>query len=144
MKLRFTKQPGCLVPADEDAERWLSGKKRGAYIEGDFREPRNAGLHRKWWSLCAYLAEHSAALPDAEKASKWLLCQTGFCTEIRTSRGVERIADSISFSKMDDDTFNEMYSKACDVLCEIIPHVQDSTVRQVLAEYAGVGWMENQ
>jgi hypothetical protein len=143
MKRHFIKVPGGMRPAHDEDEIWLAKKKTGAFLELEIREPRNGKLHRKWWSLCAFLAEHHSAFPDSEKASKWMLKQLGYCTEIRTSRGVERIADSISFSAMDDDTFSEMYSKACDLLCEIIPHVTDSNVAQVLGEFAGVGAMMN-
>lgn len=142
-KHRFIKHPGSLVPADADAEQWLTRKKVGALIEVEAVEPRNAKLLRKWWSLCSFLAEHGSQFPTAEHASKWILIQTGFCTEIRTRRGVERIADSISFANMTDDEFNVVYGKACDLLCEILPNVTDKTVRQVLAEYANVGWMES-
>jgi hypothetical protein len=139
MKRHFIKVPGGLRPAHDADERWLAKKKTGAFLELEIREPRNGALHRKWWALCNYLAEHHSGFPDSEKASKWMLKQLGYCTEIRTSRGVERIADSISWASMDDDTFSAMYSRACDLLCEIIPMCTDENVAQVLAEFAGVG-----
>ena len=145
MKRHFKKIPGALVPAFEEDEMWLARKKTGALLELDIREPRNGKLHRKWWSLCNFLAEHSETFPTAEHASKWMLVQLGYFTTIRTRPNhawhTMPIADSISFANMDDDTFSEMYGKACDLLCEIIPHVTDRNVAQVLAEYAGVGAM---
>jgi len=144
MKRFFRKVPGGLVPAFEEDEQWLARKKTGAMLELDIREPRNGKLHRKWWSLCNYLSEHSSRFPTAEHASKSLLIWMGYCTVVSNTRMNFRydavpIADSISFANMDDDKFSEMYSKACDLLCEIIPHVTDENVKQVLAEYAGVG-----
>lgn len=148
MKRHFIKVPGGLRPAYDEDERWLSRKKTGALLELDIREPRNAGLHRKWWSLCNYLAEHSDRFPTAEHASKYMLIQLGYCTVLkvpkRLSDGIRLqqsfpIADSISFASMDDDKFSEMYGKACDLLCEIIPHVTDENVARVLGNYAGVG-----
>lgn len=150
MKRHFKKIPGALVPAFEEDEMWLARKKTGALMELNIREPRNGKLHRKWWSLCNYLAEHSERFPTAEHASKWMLIELGYCTIIRAKRryyGLQEhvavtetpIANSISFASMDDDTFSEMYGKACDLLCEIIPHVTDRNVAQVLAEYAGIG-----
>ena len=141
MKRHFKKIPGALIPAFEEDEMWLARKKTGSLMELDIREPRNGKLHRKWWSLCNYLAEHSERFPTAEHASKWMLIQLGHYTKIRTSRGIERIADSISFANMDNDTFNGMYNMAMDLLCAIIPHVTDRNVAEVLAEYAGVGAM---
>ena len=152
MKRHFTKIRGGLVPAFDEDERWLSKKKTGALLELDIKEPRNGKLHRKWWALANYLAEHSDRFPTAEYASKWLLIRLGYCAWVETrpwnasgKMGNPHmmdwvpIADSISFASMDDDTFSEMYGKACDLLCEIIPHVNDANVAQVLAEFAGVG-----
>ena len=144
MKRHFKKVPGGLVPAFEEDEQWLVRKKTGALLELDIKEPRNGKLHRKWWSLANYLAEHSERFPTAEHASKYVLIHLDYCTWV-TPRAdhlpVIPIADSISFASMDDDTFSEMYDKACDLLCEIIPHVTDTNIAQVLAEYAGVGSM---
>lgn len=149
MKRHFKKVPGGLVPAFDEDEQWLSRKKTGALLELDIREPRNGALHRKWWALANYLAEHSDRFPTAEHASKYMLVRLDYCTWIEyrkrfldTAGYVKArmpIADSISFASMDDDTFSEMYGKACDLLCEIIPHVTDENVKQVLAEFAGVG-----
>lgn len=149
MKRHFTKRPGALVPASEEAEKWLTGLKTGALIEVEAKQPRNAKLHRKWWSLCNYLSEHSERFPTSEHASKYLLIQLGYCVWIpgprkAGSKGFVPIADSISFAKMTDDEFSGMYSKAMDLICEILPNVSDKTVAGVLAEYAGVGWMMNQ
>ena len=143
MKRHFKKVPGGLIPAFDEDERWLAKKKTGALLELDIKEPRNQNLHRKWWALVNFLAEHSERFPTAEHASKYLLIQLGYCVWVENfrQRGLNQvpIADSISFANMDDDTFSAMYSKACDLLCEIIPHVTDQNVAQVLGDFAGVG-----
>ena len=146
MKLRLIKIPGGLRPAFEQDEKYLARKKTGTMIEADVREPRNSALFRKWWVLVNFLAEHSDRFPTAEHASKYMLIQLGYCVWIPVSkvapdRGGVPIADSISFASMDNAEFEAMYSKACDLLCEIIPHVTDENVKQVLAEFAGVGAM---
>ena len=151
MKRHFTKVRGGMVPSFDEDERWLAKKKTGALLELDIKEPRNGKLHRKWWALANYLAEHSDRFPTAEHASKYMLIRLGYCTQIAAYQYISspkhlpiQIADSISFASMDDDTFSEMYSKACDLLCEIIPHVNDANVAQVLAEFAGVGALMEQ
>ena len=139
MKRFFKKMPGCLVPAYEEDERWLTGKKVGAFLEVDIREPRNGKLLAKWWSLANFLAEHSNRFPNSEYASKYMLIQLGYYTMIRTPEGGGiPIADSISFANMSEDTFSEVFNNACELLCRIIPHVTDENVRQVLEGYAGV------
>lgn len=141
MKRHFKRVIGGLVPAFPEDEEWLQRKKVGSLLELDIREPRNGTLHRKWWALANYLAEHSERFPTAEHASKYVLIRLGYCTRIPGGQrlGEISIADSISFANMDDDTFSAMYSKACDLLCEIIPMCTDDNVKQVLAEFAGVG-----
>ena len=111
----------------------------GTLIEVDAKEPRNWKLLAKWWSMCAFIAEHSRDFPNKDKVNDWMLIQLGYCTEITTRRGVERIPDSIAFANMSEATFQTVYNKACDLICEILPHVTDETVKRVLAEYANVG-----
>ena len=139
MKRHFTKRPGCLAPMYDEDERWLSRIKSGDILEVDVKRPRNQGLHKKWWSLVNFLAEHSERLPTAEHASKYVLIRLGYCTWIEgiATQPNTPIADSISFASMDDDKFNAMYDKACDLLCEIVAHVTDENVRDVLLNYAG-------
>ena len=145
MKRHFKRVIGGLVPAFPEDEQWLSKKKTGTLLELDIKEPRNQNLHKKWWSLCNYLADHSGQFPDAERASKWMLIQLGYCVWIKDRRGQSTpVADSIAFANMDDYTFSEMYGKACDLLCEIIPMCTDDNVAQVLAEFAGIGALMEQ
>lgn len=140
MKRFFRIAPGgILVPAFQEDADWAVKKGRGTLIEVNAKEPRNWKLLAKWWCLCGFIAEHNDSFPDKDKVNDWILIQLGYCTVIRTRRGMERIPDSISFSKMDEPTFQNVYSKACDLLCEIIPHVTNENVAQVLAEFAGVG-----
>ena len=73
------------------------------------------------------------------------IIQLGYCVWIKDRRGQSTpVADSIAFANMDDDTFTGMYDRACDLLCEIIPHVTDANVAQVLAEFAGIGALMEQ
>ena len=132
---------GGLFPIDEAGERFVSRLAVGEIVPVDTKKPRNIRLHNKWWGMCSFMAEHSEHFPTSEHASKWMLVQLGYCTWIMHAKGDMPIADSISFANMDDETFSQMFDKACDLLCEIIPHVNDQNVRQVLAEFAGVGAM---
>lgn len=137
MKLVFRKFAGVLGPIDEAGEKFMESVKNNDIVTIDVKRPRNIKLHNKWWGLCAYMAENSSLFPTAEHVSKFMLRKLGYYTEIRG----EKFEDSISFVKMDEDTFQTMYNKAMDLVCEMLPNVTNEHVRMVLAEFAGVGSM---
>ena len=51
-QLQLIKQSGILIPATPETSEFLHSKvKAGAVLEGEFRQVRNAALHRKYFSL---------------------------------------------------------------------------------------------
>lgn len=139
MKLLFRKTFGVLMPVDEAGEKFMARIANGDVVDLEIKRPRNQKLHKKWWSMCAYMAENSGILPTKDHASDWLLIQLGYCTYICHMKGNVPIANSISFAAMDQTEFEQMYDKAMDLVCAMLPHIERRDVAQVLAEFAGVG-----
>lgn len=139
MKLLFRKTFGVLMPVDEAGEKFMARIKNGDMVDVEIKRPRNIKLHNKWWAMCAYMAEHSSIFPNKDYASDWLLIKLGYCIWIPHMKGQMPIADSISFAAMDQTEFEQMYDKALDLVCAMLPHIERRDVAQVLAEFAGVG-----
>ncbi|WP_211828689.1 DUF1367 family protein [Kistimonas asteriae] len=118
---------GSFVPAThQDAEK-CDRIKIGSGIRGEWKQPRNIGFHRKYFSLLnigfdAFEAAESEykglpAQKNFERFRKDVTCAAGFYDVVTNLNGDIRVeAKSISFAKMSQDEFEAVYSKTADVL----------------------------
>lgn len=113
-----------LYDADFDEKKKL---RVGVVYRATIRQPRNIDFHRKYFALinCAweYQPEQVQAFfkNNVELFRKTLQMSAGFCERVFS---IERnewvdIPTSISFSKMDNLTFEELYSKVFDVILQV-------------------------
>jgi len=109
-------------------------------IHGEFRKQRNPLFHAKWFALVQFLYDHWQ--PGELQDPKWkgvvpqksfkqfrkdLTILAGFYQAFYRLDGSVRIeAKSISFGSMDQEEFEELYSKIIDVgLSKILPQSYD-------------------
>ena len=117
-----------MAAADADA---LSKIKTGDVVLVEFRKPRNVLFHRKYFSLLNFAFEHWE--PEAMKFKGrevgksldvfrgWIICQAGFYDLAITPDGrVKASPMSISFAKMDEQEFEDLYSKTIDVILKCV------------------------
>lgn len=122
-----------LFPCDEDGVRWLSKKKLGAHILVSAREMRNGLFHRKWFSLVqlgfdywtetAEMPEYKGQpiAPNFERFRKDLTILAGYWHPVPDINGKAKPeADSISWAKMDEETFEKLYSATITALLNYI------------------------
>tara|TARA_R110000803_G_scaffold52326_2_gene107729 strand:- start:6649 stop:7092 length:444 start_codon:yes stop_codon:yes gene_type:complete len=106
---------GSFLPStDEDKEK-LNRIKLGETIAVNYRKPRNAGNHRRFFVMINLFAENlPEGLPIRYENPDYLryeaLIATGFC-EWRESRGglAYPVPNSMAFDKMDEDSFQKVY-----------------------------------
>lgn len=113
---------GSFLPMTEEDRMKLTRIKLGETIAVNYRKPRNPGNHRRFFAMLRLIAEN---LPEGTPAryenTDFLryeaLIATGFC-EWRESRGgiSYPVADSLAFDKMDEDTFQKIYSAVVNYL----------------------------
>lgn len=131
MKLLMMKTPKGWAPANLEAQEEHSRQKSGQYIHGNFRKLRDPVKHRKffallnlafdWWEPGEIDSKYGKPQKNFERFRKDLIILTGyFHIVVRLDGSTRPEADSISFATMDDDTFNDLYSKAIDVIIERI------------------------
>lgn len=125
------KTPTSLQPvtaADVDA---LSKIKTGDVVLVEFRKPRNYEFHKRFFSLLSFAFEHwepEAMEFKGQKVGKnldvfrgWVICQAGYYDLAITPDGkVKADPKSISFAKMDEIEFEELYSKTIDVILRCV------------------------
>lgn len=139
---------GAFIPATEaDAE--LSRRfKVGSVVRMDLSEMRNGAYFRKWWALVKvafeawsdglpYQEYHGEqVLPDFERFRKDVTIMAGFCRPVWNAKGELRLeAESLQWSKMTEDRFDQLYSATINViLSKILP--QGGMTEASLREWA--------
>ncbi len=128
MKGLFKKIQGVLVPVDKETIRFVSKKKEGAILSGEFSEPRNIDFHKKFFSLLdlgyghfnPVVKHHDIVLKkNKEEFRKNIIILAGYYkTTFDIYGNVVLHAKSISFGRMKQDEFEKLYQKVIDVLLD--------------------------
>lgn len=143
---------GVLVPGDEQSREFVSKIKTGKTIRADFKSKRNARFHRKYLALLNYA--FSRWEPLNLQDPKWkgvtpkksftrfrkdLAILSGFYDATYRVDGSVRVeAKSISFAKMKEEDFEQLYSNTIDVVIQKIlanyTHEElDRTITEVMS-----------
>ena len=119
MKLHLVKdRMGALRPADEHAEEALKGIKAGEYLKVELTRPRNIKFHRLFFALLTVVhhnlpEELELKYPTVERLLWEIKLQTGqFDLGESLSGKPYYIPHSISFAKMDEDSFEKFFTEA--------------------------------
>ena len=133
MNLLFTKiQGGYFIPGDKPTEDYAAKLKPGETIHADFKKMRSASFHRKLFALFNLAFEYwepgeiDSRFGTPEKnfdrfRADAVILAGYYHTSIRLDGSVRVEADSISFSKMDADTFDKLYNSVLNVFLKRIP-----------------------
>jgi hypothetical protein len=97
---------------------------------------RNLLHHKKFFSLLKYAWENSdyEQMMTFENFRRDVIRRAGFYDEIRTLNGnTEYRAKSISFARMKQDEFENLYSRSIDVLLKYcLPNTSEAEVREIV------------
>lgn len=143
-------ESGVLLPADETSAKFVGKLIKNDVITSDFVKPRNYRFHKKWFALVKFAFDHWK--PSSLEDSRWkdvvpeksfdrfrkdLIILCGMFNAVYRIDGSVRIeAKSISFAKMDEEEFKELWNITSKVILE---HVLtnytkddlDNTVKQL-------------
>jgi hypothetical protein len=127
MKLLVINTPRGLVPLDDDDFEEKKKLKLGQTYSVEVKVARNVDFHRKYFALIAYAWEflneqETARFKSKDNFRKYLEMAAGHCDVIFHPRLQEfvEIPKSISFGKMDNTAFSELYERVKDVIFSII------------------------
>lgn len=134
---------GLQAYADEDYEQ-LRKIKVGSVVKANIVRQRNVKFHRKFFSLIraawdCLTEQQRINLRSVETFREQLLITSGFSEPLYDLNGqkfLER-AKSISFAKMDEPAFNEVYSKVLDTILTIMvaDGVSEDEFNNILKNY---------
>lgn len=130
MKILMTKtMSGQLAPLNDEEAEFLKKIKAGNVVECEVVQKRNPLFMRKWFALLKigfdafeegaspvyYLGEPVKA--NFERFRKDITVLAGFYEPVFTIKGDLRLEPmSVSFSSMDEEVFEKLYSATIDVL----------------------------
>ena len=105
------KMNGVLVPADENAEEVIAKMKYGQAIKLKYRFPRNYENHKRFFAFIKVTHDIQDHFDNIKHYRKWIVMKSGHYTIITAPNGYQIFdADSIAFDKMDEATFQGMFS----------------------------------
>lgn len=132
---------GALDPIDDCGRDVLAKFGAGTVLKAEITKPRNIKFHRKYFAMLNLIfqnQDHYKSLDDLLDVCK---LRIGHVRTIETRHGIERVPASISFAKMDDIAFEDIYERTFQwAVTEVIPGLQrqdlDSEVEDELREFA--------
>lgn len=129
-----------LSPADEAAARAVARIKQGDAVQVEIHRPRRHKALRKWWLLCGLIAENNPEIKSKNQASDLLKILSGHCTTIASVATGEcwQIPDSIAFSRLSEDEFEEIWRRAVHAVTEhILPGVTAPEIESEILQLIG-------
>ena len=123
MEVLCRRVPGGLAPESEEEAEKLKKLKAGASVRVTVTQEVNAKFRRKWWALAKFAFDlWSDTMPDREyrgqevqrsfeRFRKDLTILAGHFSPVWAVNGEMRVeAASLKFSRMDNETFEKLYS----------------------------------
>lgn len=141
MKLLVVSTPRGLVPLGDDDYEEKKKLKLGQTYSVEVKVARNVDFHRKYFALISYAWEflneqETERFRTKENFRKYVEVAAGHCDVIFHPKLQEyvEIPKSISFGKMDNAEFSDLYVRVKDVIFSIIGNrvTQDQFERLLL------------
>ena len=127
MKFLVINTPHGLVPYGNDDYEEKKKLKDGATYSVEIKVARNLDFHRKYFAMVSYAWDflneaETATFRTKENFRKYLEISAGHCEVIYHPRLQEfvEIPKSISFAKMDNAEFDDLYQRVKDVVFSLI------------------------
>jgi hypothetical protein len=131
MKGFFYVDRGCLVPT-EDAKDVIRGLEDGEIVEVTYSRPRNGQLLRKYWQICQYVADACPGVETKNQVDAILKIKSGHVDLINFQGQIYQVPASIAFNKMDENEFQEFFSKCVKIIMEVF--LPNMTEREIVEE----------
>ncbi len=113
MKIFVKKTLKGLIPASRNEfDKLQEAKlKLGEFYEVEIKKKRNVKFHRKFFALLNICFENQDHFLTIDELRHYLTMKAGFYTVVKTPDGEFYSPKSISFSKMDEVEFSDLYDK---------------------------------
>ena len=117
MKIYLVKRnDGVFIPAYNSDHETAKKIHSGEMLSCEITRPRNIEFHKKFFALLNMGFANQEQYDIFEHYRAVMTMKAGFFEEIKTDKGMVYLPKSISFAKMDELVFQELYDKMIDVL----------------------------
>lgn len=118
-EIYLIKNHGILCPADEESQEIIKVVPSGKIIKVKYSFSRSLPNHRRFFKFVTILFGMQEHFSQAKHLRKWLIMKAGYYTTITAPNGYQWFeADSMRFDKMDEVTFQKVFSASIDVFLE--------------------------
>lgn len=126
---------------DEAASDLLRKVQVGEVVRVEVTKPRVHKNLRRWWALMNLIHQNSDQFRSPEQAHDYVKILAGHCTQIvsKSTGEVYLVADSISFGRMDEVEFQQVWQRAIKAVAEhIIPGIDEQEMENEILRL--IGW----
>lgn len=101
--------------------------------EFEFKNARNPKFHAKFFALLNLVVENTEQFKDVNHLRMILAIECGWYEELINplSGEITIIPKSISFAKMDNDEFEDLYNKSIDYCCKILGVEKQDIINEI-------------
>ena len=137
MKLLVIKTPRGLLPLyDSDYENYAKIPMNEEF-EIEYTKKRNLKFHKKYFALMKLAYENQSDYRSLNDMRRDIAIVSGFYDEVvnKISGDVLKVAKSISFAKMDESEFSELYEKTKDTISKWLGIDNETIENEILQFY---------
>lgn len=133
MKLTLVKQLNNTFKCAYDSDYEIMKKiKVGDLLQCDIKKPRNYMFHKKYFALINLVFDNQEGYRDVTSLRNAINIEIGYYTLCNSLDGeFTKIPDSISFAKMDEAEFNNLYSKTIDTIVKYFHFKKDDILEHI-------------
>jgi hypothetical protein len=139
-ELIMVKRLGALRPVDDAGEEILNGLPLNEPIKVRITRSRNLNHHRKLFALLQVVFENQSIYPTIEALLTVIKVTLGHCDIVKLPDGqMIPVAHSISFTSMDQTTFNTFYNQVVDlVLLHFLAGIEKTELEREIFNLVGI------
>ncbi|MDE1828240.1 MAG: DUF1367 family protein [Candidatus Micrarchaeota archaeon] len=140
MRIYLKKQlSGAFTPDDEHSAEIARKFKVGEVVRTDVHKERNLKFLRKYFALLATAFDNQEQYTDFDEFREEVTIQSGYYTLHHGINGeITKRAKSISFSRMDELEFCELYQRTIDALItHFIPGTDPAALDSAVSDILG-------
>lgn len=108
--------------------------KVGDFVNCDIKKPRNYMFHKKFFALVELVFQNQDLTDDRDNLRDCLTIRAGYHTTMKLDTGLQYFPKSISFAKMDEIEFEELFGKFLNESCKLIG-VDNEDIMNELSEF---------
>jgi len=102
-------------------------------ITFEYKQQRNLKFHRKFMALINLMYQNQDVTNHFEAFRRWAVISAGYFTIVQFPDGTsEKIPESISFSKMDEERFEKLYNDMIQVAINVTGAKKEELITEIL------------